>query len=268
MVVVIVVGIFGLSMFFDSYTKHDEFVEVPNFEGFHYTEIESYLNDKNLGYFISDSVFNSEMPRGVVIEQQPEAGALVKPGRKIYLTINSVIPPSVLLPELKDFTVRQVVNKIPTYGLKIDSIIYKPAECDNCVIGVLYKGKEIQTGTRIEKGKSITIIVGQGIGNERLNIPYLYELSLGAARNKLNSLGLNLGYVEFDTTVNNADDSIQAFVFAQYPKYDTVNMLRQGQAIDLILTLDSNKLEGIELLIPDSLSTIMDSSEFVNGENE
>lgn len=268
MIVVTIIGIFILSKFFDSYTRHDEFVEVPDFSGFHYTEIESYLNDKNLGYFVSDSVFNSELPRGVVIEQQPEPGAMVKPGRKIYLTINSVIPPSVLLPELKDFTVRQVVNKIPTYGLKIDSIIYKPAECDNCVIGVLYKGKEIQTGTRIEKGKSITIIVGQGIGNERLHIPYLYELSFMEAKTKLNSLGLNLGFVEFDTTIKTGSDSSLAFVFAQYPKYDTTNMLRQGQAIDLIFTLDSNKLEGIELLIPDSLSLSNDSSNFVNGENE
>ena len=253
-------GVFIVSHFFDSYTQHDEFVEVPDFNGFHYTELESFINDKDLKFEISDSVFDAEQPRGVVLEQQPSAGSNVKPGRKIYLTINSVIPPSVLLPELKDYTVRQVVNKIPTYGLKIDSIIYKPAECDNCVIGVLFEGNEIETGTRIEKGKSITIIVGEGIGKQRVNIPYLYWLSHSEAKEKLYSLGLNLGFVEFDESVLNEIDSNNAFVYLQTPSYDSLRLVRQGQAIDLIFTLDSNKLSGIKLMQLDTNFNAADSN--------
>jgi len=267
MIAVVALGIFGLSTFFDSYTYHDEFVEVPDFSGFHYTEIESYLNDKDLRFEISDSVFDAEQPRGVVIEQQPGPGALVKPNRKIYLTINSVVPPSVLLPELKDYTMRQAVNKIPTYGLKIDSIIYKPAECDNCVIGVLYEGKEIETGTIIEKGKSISIIVGEGIGTERVNIPYMYRLSITEAKEKLYSHGLNIGFVKFDTTVKNNIDSSVAFVWYQSPKYDSSLKVRQGQAVDLNFTLDSNKLQGIELLKLDTNMSVSDSNATQKNEN-
>lgn len=267
MLVVAAGGVFVVSYFFDSYTQHDEFVEVPDFNGFHYTELESFINDKDLDFEVSDSIFDSEQPRGVVLEQQPAAGANVKPGRKIYLTINSVIPPSVLLPELKDYTVRQVVNKIPTYGLKIDSIIYKPAECDNCVIGVLFEGSEIETGTQIEKGKSITIIVGEGIGKQRVNIPYLYWLSYSEAKEKLNTLGLNIGFVAFDETVTNEMDSNNAFVYLQVPIFDSLKLVRQGQAIDLNFTIDSNKMSEIKLMQLDTNFNAADSN-VANKENE
>lgn len=252
MLLIVAGGIYAVALFLDSYTKHDEFVEVPDFEGFHYSEIDEYISDKNLRFEIVDSLFNPNKEGGIVLEQIPEKGELVKPNRKIYITINSVTPPSVILPELHDITVRQVVSKIETYGLNIDSLIYRPAECDNCVIGVLFEGKEVTSGTRIEKGKSISLIIGEGIGMEKVSIPFLYKHSLAEVREMLNSQGLNVGFYEFDSTVTNIDDSANAFVYRQIPVYDTVSKVRQGRAFDLFLTMDSNKIEGIELMVPDT----------------
>jgi beta-lactam-binding protein with PASTA domain len=245
-------GVYGVTIFLDSYTKHDEFIEVPDFEGFHYSEVNDYIADKGLRFEIVDSIFNPNKEGGIVLEQIPRKGEQVKPNRKIYLTINSVTPPSVILPELHDITVRQVVSKIETYGLKIDSLIYKPAECDNCVIGVLFEGKEVDSGTRIEKGKSISLIIGEGIGMEKVNVPYLYKLSLNEVRELLNAQGLNVGFYEYDSTIVNVDDSANAFVYKQIPGYDTLSKVRQGRAFDLFLTLDSNKVEGIELMVSDT----------------
>ncbi len=252
MIVIAFVGVFGVSIFLDDYTKHDEFIEVPNFIGFHHAEIETFISDKNLRFEISDSVFAPQKQGGIVLEQIPAAGELVKPDRKVYFTINSVVPPSVILPELRDITVRQVMSKIETYGLTVDSLIYRPAECDNCVIGVLYKGEEVLPGKRIVKGGSISLIIGEGIGTERLAVPYLYMKKFDEVRGFLNSKGLNLGYYEFDTTINTLDDSMNAFVFKQTPTFDTVSMVRQGQAFELFFTLDSNKIEGMELIVSDS----------------
>lgn len=253
MIVLAGIGLFTVSWFLDSYTQHDEFLEVPSFEGFHFSELDGYISDKDLMYEITDSVYDPNQARGVILEQVPAAGQKVKPGRKIYLTMNSVTPPSIILPELRDYTVRQVVMKIETYGLKIDSLMYKPADCDNCVIGVLYEGKEIEAGTEIEKGKAITLVIGEGIGTEKVGIPKLYALGFNEARDKLNSLGLNLGFVDYDTSVVNGDDSLAAFVYQQSPTYDTVNVVRKGTAFDLKMTLDSNKLPVFELPMADSL---------------
>jgi beta-lactam-binding protein with PASTA domain len=255
MLLVVGAGVLGVSVFLDTFTKHDEFVEVPDFAGFHYSEVDEYISDKNLRFEITDSIFNPKMERGIVLEQLPHSGELVKPNRKVYLTINSVTPPSVILPELRDITVRQVVSKIETYGLKVDSLIYKPAECDNCVIGVVFEGEEIEPGTRIEKGKSISLIIGEGIGTQKVDIPYLYKLRLADVRTLLNSKGLNMGFPEYDSTILNKEDTLNAFVYKQEPAYDTNNTVRQGRAFDLFFTLDSNKLEGLELNIADTIIT-------------
>ncbi len=252
-IILVLAGFFAVSLFLDSYTKHDEFVKVPEFEGFHYSEIDAFISDKDLRFEITDSIFDPKKSGGAVVEQIPNAGELVKPNRKIYLTINSVIPPSVLLPELRDITVRQVMSKIETYGLRVDSLVYKPAECDNCVIGVLYNGEEILPGERIVKGESISLVVGEGIGSERIPVPYLYAMALNQARSYLNEKGLNLGYFEYDTTVKTMEDTMNAFVFSQNPKYDTNNEVRQGQAFELFFTIDSNKIEVMELIVADSL---------------
>lgn len=257
MVLIVLAGVFGVSMFLDSYTKHDVFVEVPDFKGFHYTEIESYVSDKDLRYEITDSIFDPMQPGGIVLEQIPHSGELVKPNRKIYLTINSVIPPSVILPELRDITVRQVVSKIESYGLKVDSLIYKPAECDNCVIGVVFEGNEVQPGTRIERGKSISLIIGEGIGTQKIEIPYLYRLSLSEVRNKLNTVGLNVGFFEYDESILTEEDTLNAFVYNQVPRYDSNNSVRQGKAFDLYFTLDSNKVEFKQLVVADTNTALI-----------
>ena len=258
MLVLALGGIIGVSVFLDNYTKHDEFIEVPDFEGFHYSEIEAFINDKGLRFEIADSIFDPSKPGGIVLEQIPSFGEQVKPNRKVYLTINSVVPPSVLLPELRDITVRQVVSKIKSYGLLVDSLIYKPAECDNCVIGVLYEGKEIEPGTSIEKGKSISLVIGEGIGEEKIDIPYLYRFNLDEVKHSLNSIGLNVGFIEYDSTVLTNEDTLNAFVFEQIPAYDSNEVVRQGTAFDLYFTLDSNKVMVKELIISDTNTVKVD----------
>ena len=246
MLLIVVGAIFGVSVFLDDYTKHDEFIEVPTFVGFHYSEVVGFISDKELSYEISDSIFDQTKPGGIVLDQLPHSGELVKPNRKVYLTINSVVPPTILLPELRDITVRQVMSKIESYGLRVDSLIYKPAECDNCVIGVTYKGQEILTGDEIEKGSALSLIIGEGIGNEKIAIPYLYTKNFEEVKQTLNALGLNVGYYEYDATIQSSEDSINAFVYKQSPNYDTTNTVRQGQAFELFFTLDSNKVEQVE----------------------
>ena len=260
MLVIVIGAIFGVSEFLDDYTKHDEFVEVPAFEGFHFSEVDGFISDKELSYEISDSIFDPSKPRGIVLEQLPDAGELVKPNRKVYLTINSVVPPSILLPELRDITVRQVLSKIETYGLKVDSLIYRPAECDNCVIGVIHNNEEVLPGTRIEKGSSVSLVIGEGIGSEKIAIPYLYKMTLNEVRATLNSRGLNVGYYEMDTTALTNADSQNAFVYRQIPVYDTLNEVRQGQAFELFFTLDIN----IKLLVLLATNESFSSSSFID----
>lgn len=252
MMLLVLIGLFGISMFLDTYTKHDKFVEVPDFKGFHFSEIEDFISDKNLRFEITDSIFDPSHKGGIILEQLPHGGELVKSNRKVYLTMNSVVPPSIILPELRDITLRQVVSKIETYGLKVDSLIYKPAECDNCVIGVLFEGEEVLPGARIEKGKSISLIIGEGIGTLKVSVPALYQLHLDEVKKVLNTKGFNMGFPDYDSTILTLEDSMNAFVFQQNPSYDSNLKVRQGTAFDIFLTLDSNKVPLMEFIQTDT----------------
>ena len=250
--VVIAVGLYLFMNFLDSYTRHNESVEVPDINGFHFSEIENFIADKNVTFQIIDSIDDAELPRGVVVDQLPKAGSFVKPGRKIYLTINSVEPPMVRMPELRDMTLRSAINRLETYGIKVGKLIPRPSDCTNCVVDILQKEHSVKAGTRIKKGGTVDIVVGAGLSYEMIPIPLLYELSYTQAEEKLMQSGLNLGIFQFDSTITSAEDSAKAFVYQQIPNYVEGGEINLGSSIDIILTLDSNKIPEYQLPVTDT----------------
>ena len=67
------------------YTRHDDLIELPNFNGLDIQKVDSILVEKSLRYIIIDSVFNSELPPLSIIDQDPIAGSFVKEDRRILL---------------------------------------------------------------------------------------------------------------------------------------------------------------------------------------
>src|SRR5690606_38164812 len=115
-----------------TYTLHGETITVPDLTGFNQHELKNFLEDKNLTYFIMDSIFDENAAMGAVIGQNPLPGIQVKKDRKIYLTINAKQPQKVQFPNLKDVTLRQAYAVLETYGINVSDLKYKPDQCVNC----------------------------------------------------------------------------------------------------------------------------------------
>ena len=115
----------------DDYTLHGKTITVPDFRGYHTTELDQFLADKELTYLIVDSIFEEGALKGSIIDQKPEPGVQVKRGRKIYMTVNANSPKKIAFPSLTDVTLRQANALLETYGIIIDSLKYKPDECVN-----------------------------------------------------------------------------------------------------------------------------------------
>ena len=252
--VISVGGIYAFLKFLDAYTRHNESIEVPDFKGFHYSELNGFIADKNLNFVIIDSIFDPNSARGIVIDQHPVENQLVKSGRKIYLTINSVSPPKVVLPELKDMTLRSAISRLQTYGLKVGEIIPRASECDNCVVGLSMNGKMMESGIEINKGSTIDIISGAGESSMTIILPPFFGMTLSEARAAIQGKGLNVGIVAYDPEVGS--DSSKSFVYKQFPTYTAEQEINLGKSIDLFFTLDSNKLPEFELIPQDSLSSL------------
>lgn len=157
------------------------------------------------------------------------------------------------MPELKDLTFRQARARVSSYGLKVDSVQYRPAECAGCVVDVLRNGKRMKQGVEIERGKGVVLVVGSGESHIKINIPPMYEMKYDEVDEFLLGKGLNPGLKRFDETVKTTADSGNAFVFKQNPEYDADVTINLGRSIDLFFTIDSTKLPDFELMPYDTL---------------
>ncbi len=143
------------------YTHHGETAEVPDFKGKSIAELDGFVQDKNVGYIIIDSIYNPEEKPGIVIKQDPEAKSMVKHNRIIYLYVTSTQAPQMAMPKLVDRSTRQAVFMIESYGLKVGRITEVAGDCKGCVLKQFFDGKEIKPGDAIKKGSKIDLSVGK-----------------------------------------------------------------------------------------------------------
>ena len=160
MPIVVVSVIFGVLHWLDTYTHHGESIIVPNINGLPLEEAGNELNKKNLELEVVDSNYVKGMPAGAVLEQKPVAGAKVKIGRTIYLTINTGEIPKVAIPDIIDnSSYRQAEARLRAMGFKLTEPEYIEGEKD-WIYGVKYNGKELTSGEKIPREAVLTLCVG------------------------------------------------------------------------------------------------------------
>jgi len=159
------------------------------------------------------------------------------------------------MPQLSELSLRNAQVTLESYGLRVGQLIYIPSEYTQLVLGQHYKGKPIEPGTLIAKGSSIDLLVGQGLSDERTEVPDLKGLTLAEALSLCQSNSLNIDVTLYDDTVATKTDSLNAFVWKQLPEANVGNKLRLGSSLDIWLTIDSTRL------LPDTLATSSLSSD-------
>jgi beta-lactam-binding protein with PASTA domain len=144
------------------YTKHNESITVPSVKGLQAEEAMNILRSSDLGYEISDSVYQVEGIPGSVIEQVPEGKSNVKKGRTVFLIVKARGVQMVAIPELKDFSRRQAEAQLNSLGFTRITIEEVPATYKGLVISVSYGGRNIVQGQKIPKGAPLILTVGAG----------------------------------------------------------------------------------------------------------
>lgn len=231
----VAVLIIGLTYkWLDSYTNHGNTITVPDLRNMTIERAENFLKNKSLRIKIADSsVFDLNKPPRTVIEQDPSASQKVKDNRTIYVSITRSSAPSVKFPDLEDVSLRQAEAILKTYGLVSGKITYKPDLCKNCVLSATVNGRTIKKGDEIQKGSSVDLTLGDGIGNIRIPVPDLTGLTLEEALFVLKGSGLNIGAIINDKSVK---DSLRAFIFRQVPEALPDAQINQGEAVDVYLS--------------------------------
>lgn len=235
-------GIMILLIWMNFYTRHGQARAVPDFVGLTVEQSTKLARKSKLRYQIIDSIYTTTVPRGCIAEQNPKPGFKVKKWRNITLTINAFHPEMVAMPNLVNLPLRQATAMVESTGLEVGQLRYKPDLSINVVIEQLYDGKNIREGDSLQKGSVVDLILGKGLSNQRTSVPNLIGMKLAPARSRILESSLNLATYQYDATIKNATDSINAFVYKQIPESKGDATLKMGDAIYLWLTVDQAKM--------------------------
>ncbi len=226
-----------------AYTNFNEGITVPDVTRISLEEAEAMLATYGLRYEVNDRRANSAYPADYVIDQNPGAANIVKPNRKIYLTVNTEIKPQVVVPKVVDLSLRNAEIQLQNYGLKVGSRSYESNRFKNVILR-----QSVQEGLTVEKGTIVDLVISDGMGDRIVTVPKIIGLRLTEAQLKLREAGLRLEGVQFQPTKNVVPNTVLDFT----PKK---KKLREGESLTLVI---SERFEAIEQ--SESGAVIIDST--------
>lgn len=227
------------------YTHHGKSKPVPDFKGLTQERVFQIAKYNDLRIEIVDSTFIPYLQKGSVIDQNPSPGVNVKRNRTIFLTINAFNQAKVKMPNVIGVTFRQGKSTLESRGLNVGKLIYVPDFAENNILKQMFDGKVIEKGTMIEKGQSIDLVLGNGLGQNTYPLPNLEELTYNRASNEINDSYFNVGSVTFDESVLNYNDTMNALVWKQRPQSRNSNRAVMGAKIDIWLSVDKSKFQEV-----------------------
>lgn len=240
-VTVVAVLIVAVMLSLKAYTHHSDVIVVPDVQSLTPEQAAVFLEKKGLRFKVVDSVYVKSKLKGSIVDQKPNAGSPVKKNRIIFLTINARSSETVNLPDVRDFSQRQAVATLEGLEISVAGIDYVPSEFRDLVLDVRHNGRSIPTGFNLNKGSSVTLIVGQGAGTAELVTPDLTGMDMTQAIDAVHAQSLNLGDVHYDVTPVNADDARRYKIYRQQPLAGLPSTM--GKKVTVWMTTDESLIQ-------------------------
>jgi beta-lactam-binding protein with PASTA domain len=229
-------------------THHNESKTVPSVTGKDYTEAKKILESAGFDVEIQDSIYSDTIKPLTVLKQVPESDEVVKINRTVYLTINRSVPPMIEMPNLVGYSFRNAEMVLKNMNMRIGDTIYKPDFAKNSVLEQLYNGDIVAAGTKLRMGSSISLVLGDGVGNQQFAVPIIVGMTFGEAKNMLAQSGVGFGVIMGDVT-----DTLNAYIYKQNPeRFDDekkIQHIRPGQLMDVWLQKDKPVNDTIQNII-------------------
>jgi eukaryotic-like serine/threonine-protein kinase len=219
-------------------TRHGKSKTVPYVVGKNINDVEKQMSDAGFETVIQDSVFYDSLPPGVVIKQVPDADAVVKVNRTVYVIINRFVTPDISMPNIIGYSLRNAEYTLESLGLKLGDTTSRIDFAKNTVLEISVNGNSIKPGDKVKVGSRIDLVIARGRGEEVIAVPKLIGLTLAEARILLDQYGVSIGV----TIGQGITDKENAFIYRQVPSHTasdgTPQHMRPGQMIDVWLSVD------------------------------
>lgn len=233
LVILAVVFLFfvGNDIIMPLYVNQGGTMEVPSAIGLPFEQAKRMIDSLGLEGREGDVRASQEYPAGTVIIQNPLPGTVVKKGRRVYLTVSGG-EALVSVPNLRGKTVRDAKFALERAGLKLGVLHYTPVEeyPANTIVD-----QSIPWNEKVKRGTPVSIVVSQGAGADRVEVPDVVGKPLTEAGRLLANRGLKLGAV----TYQSAPMLLPNTVVDQYPRPG--DLAEHGQTINLFVAEEGKR---------------------------
>ena len=172
-----------------SYVGYNVSVTVPDVKELPIEEAKMRLDAIDLKVEVESGRYNPLLPRNVVVDQNPKPNMYVKPGRRVYLTINTGATPEVTVPSLEGISLTLAQNFLFAAGLKAEESDIRPDSIPHPNPNLVTR-QYPAAGSVVKEGSRVRLWYSTGLGKNYVTLPSVVGLSAGEARQLLLSMKL------------------------------------------------------------------------------
>src|SRR5690349_6220021 len=142
--VLIFILLFAFLLSLNYFTRHGHTLTIPTVTNLPLASAEKVLKEQGFDIQIQDSIYSDTAAPLSVLRQFPEADAVVKENRTVYLTINRAVAPTIEMPNLEGMSFRSAQLVLKQYGLKVKDTVFRPDFAKNSVLEQQYNDERIK----------------------------------------------------------------------------------------------------------------------------
>jgi beta-lactam-binding protein with PASTA domain len=238
----IILGVFlGLFYIFNNivmprYVQRGKTTMVPNVVGKALDEAITMLSEAGLPGRKADVRNDKQYPEGTVVVQNPPAGAEVKFGRGVYLTVSGG-EALVAVPSLRGRSLRDATFALERFALVMGSATYQISE--EYPQGTIID-QDTPENSKVPTGKVINVTVSQGKSADQMPVPDVTKKTFSEAERILIQSGFRVGNITYQINA----DLLPNTVLEQSPKAG--ESTPAGQAIDLVVAQKGEKPNDLQ----------------------
>lgn len=216
------------------YTNYNRGVTVPDVTKLSLEEAESLLETYGLRHEVLDRRSNTVYPANYIIDQAPSPRQIVKPNRKIYLTVNSDITPTTVVPNVVSMHLRNAELQLENLGLVVGTRSYESSRFRNTILR-----QSVAAGDTVARGTVVNLAISDGLGTRMVEVPEITGKRLSEAQQAIIRAGLRVGEIRFQPSREHTANTVISFS----PQEDE---LTEGEAILLIVAERFDAREEVE----------------------
>jgi len=204
--------------------------KVPEVVGLQISDAVKTLEAEGFEPLVSDTSYGLKVPVGAVFFQKPDAGAVVKEGRTVFLFVSGGMK-TIQVPVLKGKSVLDAKFALERLGLKLGKVERIPSSHPEDMIF----DQQYAEGTLLKQGEFVGVTISVGRGGGSIIVPDLIGKSLTEARKILADSSLIIGKINYQPSATLLPNTI----LDQYPS--SGNSLNSGNGVDLFVTKPSDR---------------------------